>query len=1224
MQLFTIGMYELNDDGTYRVDKSSGGPIETYSSDDIKEYARVWTGFREQFGRGNKDDPLTNQIDPMDIEVSWRDVFPKMGLAGKYVGDGYPLCADRPDQHFLKRGAKYVLLGYSPMPELQVDPASWGSDPEANRFVADPAGQLRSVLCGADANSNCWYPPVVTLTEDLQCFGEECDVETIRVVKVKGGVFYEYVPVPCVHHTYYKNPQQIKKGFRTAGAGTARMCADPRTTAGSTACCLDGGTKANAHEPHYWGERVKASVAQTRCADLVGETMCTSGRVHIQNCNATFCEGTPYYWMSPRALCRLKAKFDDSGRIAVVHELPGEDETKRERGYEEEDNQSFFRVHYFTGGEMITDLVSTCDSISGCSVSLDARCMCDINVSEEQVFSSIPSAKDEILSILTVGSFHPDILDGSYTKVTVGEVTMYSLNGVFSDQTVFEVVDDFGVIQLRRNILSVVQVGSTSITFRNPVQFMSLSEPTLRDAQHEVDAAIDHFVFHKNTAPFLAMRLAQRFGTSNPSLRYVKAIASAFQTGTYHHREGNVTFGEGSYGDMGATAAAILLDREARCVVLDADPVHGSLKEPVLKLTGLMRNLEYLPTPQFPYPRFFKDMQDAIGQMVYQAPDIFSFFNPQFQPDSAVAADAGMVSPEAQVHTTSNVIGTMNGLLAMIKYGLDRCFDGFGETLNWVGKQGCQSRVAGKYVDMSSKPMFVPKDPSSSANIVDELSTVMTSGRLSPQHRDMIMDVLADEVDPLLHIVKAEQLIMSTAEFHSTGTPVPGAPNETLDDSTQPPAKSDSSKPAPYKALVVLMLAGGCDSYNLLVPHTCSKTNDEGLSVLDEYLAERGELALNKSERSLEINVEGQQQKQPCESFAVHYRLPFLQELYNQGDLSFFLNAGMINQIANNNTWNAVTTTKLFDSNSMLTEAQQIDPYNRQAPTGVLARLAQMLNSDAYGFHTQTFSFDKLHLAVKGDGTNNGVTPVVVNGGGPQIFNERPSSEDFDPLDSIEQLNGFKTKNDISSSLFGNLWSRSLMRALDENKWVTSALSNATLSDDIVGLGVQLMQTRRERGNDRDLFYVQMGGWDHRSDTKARTDKYFGILDDEIRSFVNKVKEAGLWENVTLLVLSESGRTLEPSNHENGTGYGWAGHYFALGGALKGGNVFGKYPSQLTVGPWNAGAGIMIPTLSWESIWFPMSEWLGVTRKDLDTVFPNGKGTGTTLLTKGNLFEAGL
>ncbi len=43
LQLFTIGLYELNPDGTLKL--SNGKPIETYGNDDVRGLAKVFTGW---------------------------------------------------------------------------------------------------------------------------------------------------------------------------------------------------------------------------------------------------------------------------------------------------------------------------------------------------------------------------------------------------------------------------------------------------------------------------------------------------------------------------------------------------------------------------------------------------------------------------------------------------------------------------------------------------------------------------------------------------------------------------------------------------------------------------------------------------------------------------------------------------------------------------------------------------------------------------------------------------------------------------------------------------------------------------------------------------------------------------------------------------------------------------------------------------------------------------
>jgi len=77
--------------------------------------------------------------------------------------------------------------------------------------------------------------------------------------------------------------------------------------------------------------------------------------------------------------------------------------------------------------------------------------------------------------------------------------------------------------------------------------------------------------------PGFRYRLIQRLVSSNPSPRYVAAVATAFIAGAY----GGKTY-SGEHGDLGAAVAAILLDPEARAAVLDLDPGRSSPRLAVL------------------------------------------------------------------------------------------------------------------------------------------------------------------------------------------------------------------------------------------------------------------------------------------------------------------------------------------------------------------------------------------------------------------------------------------------------------------------------------------------------------------------------------------------------------------------------------------------------------------------------------------------------------------
>ena len=164
---------------------------------------------------------------------------------------------------------------------------------------------------------------------------------------------------------------------------------------------------------------------------------------------------------------------------------------------------------------------------------------------------------------------------------------------------------------------STVSIRGTNFAFRNPVHFTSLVDAEPRDMNYEVDAVLDHYFYHPNLAPFLAYRFAQRFGISNPSAQYIANIANAFKKGTYtlgSDGGSSQSFGSGSYGDLGALVAALLLDDKARDTAKDNEPSHGALGEPLIRFIKLMRALEFEDAAHHRLTSFRSP--GVLGQMV--------------------------------------------------------------------------------------------------------------------------------------------------------------------------------------------------------------------------------------------------------------------------------------------------------------------------------------------------------------------------------------------------------------------------------------------------------------------------------------------------------------------------------------------------------------------------------------------------------------------------------
>lgn len=166
------------------------------------------------------------------------------------------------------------------------------------------------------------------------------------------------------------------------------------------------------------------------------------------------------------------------------------------------------------------------------------------------------------------------------------------------------------------------------------------------------DQVLESYFYHQNTAPFLAIHFIQRFGTSNPSPRYVKVVATAFKNGIYEYETSSgsvLRYGSGKYGDMAALIASVLFDREARSLVKDLDSSSGSLKEPLLKVTNVFLSMEYEPFQGYKLTRYGRmisnDITNKIGQMAFDMKSIFSFFRRDFIPNTGPVGQASLVSP---------------------------------------------------------------------------------------------------------------------------------------------------------------------------------------------------------------------------------------------------------------------------------------------------------------------------------------------------------------------------------------------------------------------------------------------------------------------------------------------------------------------------------------------------------------------------------------------------
>ena len=110
-------------------------------------------------------------------------------------------------------------------------------------------------------------------------------------------------------------------------------------------------------------------------------------------------------------------------------------------------------------------------------------------------------------------------------------------------------------------------------------------------------------------------------------------------------------------------------------------------------------------------------------------------------------------------------------------------------------------------------------------------------------------------------------------------------------------------------------------------------------------------------------------------------------------------------------------------------------------------------------------------------------------------------------------------------------------------------------------------------------------------------------LSQALAAFYRATVELGIASNVTTFTASDFGRTLVTNG--SGSDHGWGAHHLVLGGAVRGGRMYGRYPILAVNGPDDTGEGRWIPSSAVEQYAAPLARWFGVADHDLGKVFPN-------------------
>lgn len=406
-----------------------------------------------------------------------------------------------------------------------------------------------------------------------------------------------------------------------------------------------------------------------------------------------------------------------------------------------------------------------------------------------------------------------------------------------------------------------------------------------------------------------------------------------------------------------------------------------------------------------------------------------------------------------------------------------------------------------------------------------------------------------------------------------------------------------------YKAMVCILLAGGADSFNMLVP----QETDE----FAEYQAVRGSLALGTSDL-LAVNPTNT----PGRSFGIHNGMTSVKSLFDDGNLSFVSNIGtLVEPIIDSDD---LYTGKqlplgLYSHADQIMQWQTSVPQSRTA-VGVGGRMADMLK-DMCGI-------DGVSMNISLDGKNrfqagNSVIEYsIANNATPENLGFEAPPAWWPSRGYLTQSRGQVVNNmveDVYSNIFQDTYS-SLTRqtvesidlfksALSKKPVIPTSFGSSRLSQDM-RMMAEIISVQQHLGNNRQIFFTTFGGWDHHDEVLLNQGRMLPILSNAMGEFYSAMEDLGLQDDVVTFTISDFARTL--TSNGNGSDHAWGGNQMIMGGAIDGGNVFGNYPNIALNDALNIDErGRFVPTTSVDEFYAELALWFGASSNDLSYILPN-------------------
>jgi len=400
-----------------------------------------------------------------------------------------------------------------------------------------------------------------------------------------------------------------------------------------------------------------------------------------------------------------------------------------------------------------------------------------------------------------------------------------------------------------------------------------------------------------------------------------------------------------------------------------------------------------------------------------------------------------------------------------------------------------------------------------------------------------------------------------------------------------------------YKALVCFFFAGGNDSFNMIVP--------SGLEEYNQYAQTRSNMAL--AQNTL-LNLNGIHQGR---NFGLHPGMSGLQQLFNNGRAAFVANVGTLVEpvtLSRFESGLAKLPQGLFSHADQIMHWQTSVPDQRAA-LGWGGRLADLLHPDnqASGISmnislsgTNRFQTGAQSVSYEIEPRGNGAITLA-----PYLNGEEPV------LASLGQTAIHSMMDAEYSNLFQKSFARKNKDALAAAETFSTAVADKTLQTVFSANGIsqsfqmvaRTIAARQELGLKRQTFFVLFGGFDHHDELLNSHGAMMPVVSQALTEFDTAMTELGVGDKVTTFTASDFARTL--TSNGKGTDHAWGSNQIVMGGAVKGGQIYGSFPELALGSSLDTGRGRLIPTLSTDEYFAELARWFGVPDGDLDKVFPN-------------------